>query len=118
MTRSISGSLLAIPLAAALLAQQAVAPKDMSVLAERAQEYLRLTTAGQRMKAAELILPERRARFLASGSLPWLEAKVIGIEFGEDATHASVRMAIKTLMLASGNVANTVLNDPWTWKDG
>jgi hypothetical protein len=99
--------------------QHLTSPRDLPILIERAQAFWNYASTNQRLKALDLIVPEKKERFLASGGMPFVNARVVGLDFSEDPKKAVLRVSVELLAKdsPSGRLAWTV-TDTWIWKDG
>jgi hypothetical protein len=70
---------------------------------------------GQRLKAVDFIIPEKRELFLSGGAMPILRARVTGIQFAEDPNRAEVQVAIESIG-ANGERANWIATERWFWQ--
>jgi hypothetical protein len=108
--------LLAIPSA---FAQDLQLPRDSEKLMERVQAFWRNFTAGQRLQAAEFVLPEKKNLFVSGNPVPVVKAVVQGVDLTPDREKATVRVSVTVLGtdLSSGQ-ANWTISDTWIWRRG
>jgi hypothetical protein len=113
--------LIALILASTTLAsaQAPQLPRDPEKLIARVQKLWDALTAGQRYKALDFVLPEKRDAFASGSPTPITKAKVIGLDLTTNPNEAVVRVGIDVLSTqsASGFLTWTVM-DPWVWRDG
>jgi len=94
-------------------------PRDPDNLIDRAQKFWTMLTTGQRYKALEFVLPEKRDLFLSGSPMPVLRARVVGLDVTSNPNEAVVRISMDVFAKesASGFLTWTP-TDPWIWKDG
>src|SRR5437762_4598762 len=86
--------LLAIPSA---FAQDLRLPRDPDKLIERVQAFWHDMVSGQRLQAAEFVLPEKKNLFLSGNPLPVVRASVVGVDLTPDRDRATVRVNLSVL---------------------
>ena len=108
---------LALLLAAVVaFAQDARVPREPEKLVERAQKFWALVVSGRRFEALEFVLPDKKNLFLSGNPMPILRAKVVGIDFGTDPDHATLRTAVEVLAIeAPSGRPNWTITDQWVW---
>jgi hypothetical protein len=98
-------------------AQQQSFPRDLNSLANRAQQFWSYLESGQRLKALDLVLAEKRELLLATGGMPFLRPKITGIDFTGDGERALVRVSVQLVSKeAPGQYLSWVVTDTWVWK--
>jgi hypothetical protein len=108
--------LLVIPSA---FAQNLRLPRDPDKLVERAQTFWQSMTSGQRLQAAEFVLPEKKNVFLTGNPLPVVKANVLGVDLTPDRDMATVRVSLSVLGTdLSTGPANWTISDPWVFRRG
>jgi len=98
-----------------LSAQVTHLPRDPEKLVTRAQSYWTYVVSGQKTKALDFVLPDKREAFLAATNAPVLDAKVEGLNLTEDTQHASVRVQMHLI----GGVMGKDFQEwtqHWVWK--
>src|SRR5437773_2661030 len=94
-------------------------PRDVDKLVERLQKFWAATTANQRFRSLEFVLPEKRDLCLSGNPVFVISAKPIGVDFTADPERAGVRMSVQVFAKDVASGALTVTNtDKWVWKDG
>jgi hypothetical protein len=94
-------------------------PRDPDKLIERVQAFWRGVTSGQRLQAAEFVLPEKKNMFLSGNPLPIVKASVSGLDLTPDRDMATVRVSLSVLGTdLSAGQANWTISDPWVWRRG
>src|SRR5262245_16463195 len=78
-------------------AQELRLPRDPEKLIERVQAFWRSMTSGQRLQAAEFVIPEKKNLFLSGNPVPVLKASVLGLDFTPDPNMATVRVGLGVL---------------------
>jgi hypothetical protein len=98
-------------------AQDVRLPRDPQKLLERAQRFWTALASGQRLQAAEFVLPEKKESFVSGNPLPVLSAKVLAVNVTSDPTRASVQIGIDVLGkdLQSPRSSWTI-TDVWVWR--
>src|SRR5262245_24724674 len=93
-------------------------PRDPEKLVARAQEYWSYVIAGQRLKAVQFVVPQKRDAFVSIATLPASGAKVAGIELTNDGTRATLRVQL-TMLLSEAGVDRPawVIQDHWVWRN-
>jgi hypothetical protein len=98
-------------------AQQPVFPRDLNGLASRAQQFWSYLESGQRLKALDLVLDEKRELLLATGGMPFVRPKIVGIDFTGNGDRALVRVAVQLLQKeAPGQYLSWVVTDTWVLR--
>lgn len=98
-------------------AQEYRAPRDLAGLVSRVQEFWNDLANSQRLKALEFVLPDKRELFLAGGNMPFVQPKVVGIDFTSDTDHALVRISVRLLAKeAPGGYFSWTVTDSWVWR--
>jgi hypothetical protein len=99
-----------------LRAQDYKPPRDIATLVARVQQFWTNMASSQRLKALDFVLSEKRELFVAGGNMPFLEPKVIGVDFTSDPNRALVRIAVKLLAKeAPGGYLSWTVTDAWVW---
>src|SRR5688572_12133686 len=102
---------------ALLSAQEYRPPRDLPALVARVQQFWTNMSSGQRLKALDFVLPEKREVFLAGGNMPFVQPKVTGIDFTDDTDHALVRVSVRLLAKeAPGGYLGWTVTDSWVWR--
>jgi hypothetical protein len=100
-------------------AQDLRLPRDPEKLIERVQTFWRHMASGQRLQAAEFVIPEKKNLFLSGNPVPVLKANVLGLDFTPDPNTANVRVTLGVLGTdLSTGPANWTISDPWIWRRG
>lgn len=72
---------------------------------------------GQRLKALDFVIPEKRELLVASGGMPFVRPKIVGIDFTDAGDRALVRVRVQMLAKdAPGGYLSWVVTDTWLWK--
>jgi hypothetical protein len=76
-------------------------------------------TSGQRLQAAEFVLPEKKNVFVSGNPVPVVKANVVGVDLTSNRDAAIVRVSLTVLGrdLSAGQ-ANWTISDPWIWRRG
>jgi hypothetical protein len=100
-------------------AQDLRLPRDSEKLIQRAQAFWRAMASGQRLQAADFVLPEKKNTFLSGNPVPVIKASVAGLDLTPDPNAANVRVSLNVLGtdLATAG-ANWTISDPWVWSRG
>ena len=97
-------------------AQALKAPRDLSKLVLRAQEFWTAMAAGQRLKALDFVHPDKKEFLLSSGGMPFVNPQIIGVDFAADENRALVRVSVKLISPeAPTSALNWVVTDTWVW---
>jgi hypothetical protein len=98
---------------------QSQAPRDLDKLASRATQYWQSLGSGQRVKAAAFVISNKKDEFLAAGAVPFVQPRIIGIDFTAETGRAVVRTAVKLIPTAGvTGMTDWVVNDTWVWIGG
>jgi len=94
-------------------------PRDSDKLVERVQVFWQNVVSGQRLQAAEFVLPEKKNIFLSGNPVPVLKATVVGVDLTPDRVMATVRVNLSVLGTdLSTGPANWTISDAWIWWRG
>jgi len=94
-------------------------PRDPQKLIDRATTFWNLMITGQRAKALDFVVADKRDAFVAASSLPILGAKVIGLDFTSDPNHGIVRVRLDSMSVqVTGTTASFTVNERWIFKNG
>jgi len=107
---------LAIPSA---FAQDLHLPRDPDKLIQRVQAFWRSVSSGQRLQAAEFVLPEKKNTFLSGNPVPVIKATVLGVDLTPNSDMATVRVSLNVLGTdLSTPQASWTISDAWIWRRG
>jgi hypothetical protein len=108
--------LLPIP---AAFSQNLRLPRDPDKLVERVQVFWQSVVSGQRLQAAEFVLPEKKNIFLSGNPVPVVKATVVAVDLTSDRDMATVRVNLSVLGTnLSDGPANWTISDAWIWRRG
>jgi hypothetical protein len=94
-------------------------PRDSDKLVERVQMFWQSVVSGQRLQAAEFVLPEKKNIFLSGNPVPVVKAAVAGVDLTPDRDMAVVRVTLSLLGTnLSAGPANWTISDAWIWRRG
>src|ERR1041385_8529371 len=95
------------------------APRDIDKLVERVQVFWQDVVSGQRLQAAEFVLPDKKNIFLSGNPVPVVKATVVGVDLTSDRDMATVRVTLSVLgtNLSTGPATWTI-SDAWIWRRG
>jgi hypothetical protein len=101
------------------VAQDLRLPRDPEKLIQRVQAFWQNVAAGQRLQAAEFVLPEKKNLYVSGNPVPVIKASVLGIDLTPNRDMATVRVSLSVLgtNLSTGPVSWTI-SDPWVWQRG
>jgi len=100
-------------------AQNLRLPRDPDKLIERVQAFWQNMASGQRLQAAEFVLPEKKEVFISGNPLPVVKAGVVGVDLTPDRDMATVRVNLSVLGTdLSTGAANWTISNVWIWRRG
>ena len=93
-------------------------PRDPDKLIARAQMFWANIAAGQRLKALEFVLPEKKDAFISGDRTPLAGVRVTGLNLTSDPEVASVRIEADMVIAGfSAGRSTWPLLDKWVWRE-
>lgn len=101
-----------------LRSQAPTAPRDLPKLISRAQEFWTAIASGRRLTALEYVRAQKKEFLLNSGGTPFVQPRIVGVDFASDTRHAFVRTAVKLVSKdAPSGQLEWVVTDSWVWEN-
>jgi len=104
-----------------LSAQADRLPRDSEKLIARARSFWSFMATGQRLKALDFVVPEKKESFLASPAIPMTSAQVVGLNLTRNLSQATVRVQINAIAMTTavtGPPPSFAVDSDWVWKAG
>jgi len=101
-----------------LSAQTSRLPRDSDKLIFRAQSFWSFMLRGQKLKALDFVLPEKKDTFLSQNFMPIVAAKVVGLDLTDDPVKATVHVQLSAMTPESIGNSAWVVKDTWVWQRG
>jgi len=103
--------------AISIFAQSLRLPRNPDKLVTRADAFWTFMVAGQRNKALDFVIPEKRDAFLSSNAMPIFGAKVVAVDLTDDLLHGAVRVELESMSPETPtNRMTFTITDAWIWK--
>jgi hypothetical protein len=117
MRNCFSTIVLFLAITAICFGQDSRLPRDLDKLLPRIQEFWKLSVSGQKLKAAEFVIPAKKDRFVSASTASVSEPRFVGVEFTGEPGRVVVKTRVKMLApLATIGIVDFVVSDEWVWS--